>query len=325
MTIPARPLALVTRRDELTGEPRTESRHVGHVVVTLDDRVVAAHGDVERPTFLRSAIKPIQARVCLEILAEAGWPGGRPEPAEIAIGWASHQAEDEQLATIRRLLERSGTSPDALTCPPDVRPGGPADKARIHHNCSGKHALFALAGQALGLTGAHLIDRDGELQVRILAALTDAVGPVSAVGVDGCGAPAVEAPLVGLARAFGSVAGDHAYAQVRQAGFDQPGMVAGGGRLGTALLSNGTLAKNGAEGVFAAGWVGAAGRVGVAVKTEDGADRAASAAIAAVVEAAGRPLGGWVPEPALGGGRPVGEVAAAPELDEVLDEVRELG
>ncbi len=318
MTDPVR-LVEVTRRDEVAGRDLVESIHVGHVVVTVDGELVSALGNPLRPTFSRSSVKPVQAAVCLEILAEHDWPGGRPSSREIAIGWASHRAADEHLSATRELCERAGITPEELTCPPDLRPGDTSSgRHRIHHNCSGKHALFALAGHALGLHGDELLDRAGPLQERLLDAVDDVFGPLDAVGVDGCGAPAVRSPLVRLAGGFARLAAEDRFQDVRDAAFAHPLLIAGEGWLDSSLLAAGTLAKRGAEGVRAAGWTANGKRVGVALKMEDGADRGADVALAAVIEAAGRPVGGWEPEVMTGGGNRVGEVRPSALLLEVL-------
>ncbi len=320
--IPPVLLAEATRRDEVAGRDLVESTHVGHVVVTVDDEVRLSLGDPDRPTFSRSSVKPVQAGVCLEILAEHGWPDGRPAAREIAIGWASHRAEDVHLRATTTLCGRAGITVDDLTCPPDLRPDDPGDGfQRIHHNCSGKHALFALAGRAMGVGREDLLDRQGPLQQRILRVVDEVFGPTDAVGVDGCGAPAVRAPLVGLARGFGHLAADDRWKQVREAAFQHPVLIAGTGWLDSHLLAHGTVAKRGAEGVRAAGWVAHGHRVGVALKVEDGADRGADAALAAIAQAAGRWVGDWVPAAMTGGGRRVGEVRAASSL---VDDVRPL-
>lgn len=310
------PIARVTRADA-TG-PVTESVHRGHVVLVAPDGSVRAVGDPDVVVFPRSAIKPLQATACLELLGDAA---DDLSSEEVAIGWASHRGEPRHLAAVRRLLARSGSAADDLTCPPGwpdaatrwppVDPDVPP--SRLRFNCSGKHALFALAGAAVGISGAAVLAPDGPLQRRVLADLDAALGGVVGVGVDGCGAPAVRAPLVGLARAAAAVAVDDRHARVRGAGLAHPGLVGGEGRLDSALLAAGVVAKVGAEGVYGAGWVDdAGGSWGLAVKAEDGADRGAAAAtVGLLVELGVVSPDVWRPDPVTGGGVPVGTVAAA--------------
>ena len=197
-------LAEVTRHDG--GGERVESRHRGHLVV-VGPRPLR-HGRGETEVFVRSAAKPFQATACLEVLAEHGPVApGDLTGAEVAVAWASHRGEQRHLAAVRRLLARSGTPAEALTCPPALPeadkawpPASPGEPpSRLRFNCSGKHALFALAGRGLGISGQDLLDPDGPLQRRVLAVIRAACGPVVGVGVDGCGAPAVVLPLQGLA------------------------------------------------------------------------------------------------------------------------------
>jgi L-asparaginase II len=312
-------LAEVTRRDLRTDTDVVESRHLGHAVITdVDGEVEAAIGDPDLTTFVRSAAKPFQATACLELLDLAG---GAPTPMEVAVAWASHRGETRHVDAVRRLLRRSATPPDRLTCPVDRPEADPAaTPARLWHNCSGKHALFALAGMHQGTTRDHLLDPAGPLQRVVLHLLEEVFGPLSAVGTDGCGAPAIAAPLATLARAYASLAVDDRWERVRTAGLTHPELVGGEGRLESALLAAGVVAKVGAEGVFAAGWVDEAGRAhGMAVKATDGAGRGVAALLhRTLLELGVIPRGIWAPPPPLGGGRPAGEVLARPEAVDAL-------
>ena len=303
------PIAEVTRCDVRTGDHVVESRHLGHVAVTgPDGRVEAALGLPDRPIFVRSTAKPFQATACLELLDLAG---GSPSPAEIAVSWASHRGEGRHVDAVRQLLHRSGTAPDHLTCPvdrPEADPG--ATPARLWHNCSGKHALFALAGLHQGTSRERLLDPDGPLQRVVLEVLDEVLGPPAALGVDGCGAPAVAVPLTALARGYGALASGDRWRRVRDAGLTHPALVGGEGRLESALLGAGVVAKVGAEGVYAAGWLDRLGQPhGIAVKATDGSPRGAAALLRdTLVELEVVPADVWSPPPPLGGGRPAGEV-----------------
>jgi L-asparaginase II len=312
-------LAEVTRRDVRTGEQVVESRHLGHVaVVAADGTVEASLGAPDRPVFVRSTAKPFQATACLELLDLAG---GAPSPAEIAVAWASHRGEAQHVAAVRELLRRSATAPEQLTCPADRPEADPAaTPARLWHNCSGKHALFALAGLHQGTPRDLLLDPDGPLQRVVLDAVTDALGAPTALGVDGCGAPAVAVPLTALARAYAALAVDDRWRRVREAGVAHPELVGGQGRLESALLAEGVVAKVGAEGVYAAGWIDRVGRPhGIALKATDGAPRGVAALLRDTLVALGVvPADVWVPPPPLGGGRPAGEVRAAPGAADAL-------
>jgi L-asparaginase II len=332
--IPA-PLVEVTRRDVASGREVVESVHVGHLVaVDADGTVVHAVGDPSVVVFPRSALKPLQAAACLDLLAgAAGDAGAGHDPVdltdeEVAVAWGSHRAEPAQRAAVSALLARAGltgaAAEEALTCPrarvPDERD---APAQRLAHNCSGKHALFRLTAHALGLPTdpAAILAHDGPLQSRVLAHVAEVTGPARAVGVDGCGAPALALPLVIAARAFAALAAAPRFARVREAGLAHPGLVGGheprdGGRVplvDTALLAAGVVAKRGAEGVLAAGWRTPDGAVGgVAVKALDGAMRGAATALVAHLEGLGVvPSGVWREADPAGGGGSAGTVRAA--------------
>lgn len=327
MTPPATAVLAEATRHDGTAE-RVESRHRGQLVVVGPDGVELALGDVEHPVFVRSTAKPFQAQACLELLAEHG-PVAPEEltHAEIAVAWASHRGEQRHLEVVRRLLARSGTAPEGLTTPASLAeadkvwpPASPGEApSRLRYNCSGKHALFALAGRGLGLRGQALLDPEGPLQARVLATIEEACGPVQGIGVDGCGAPAVVLPLRGLAAGYRQLLADDRWGRVRDAGFAHPGLVGGDGRVESALLGAGVVAKVGAEGVYGAAWSDADGVHGIAVKAEDGNERGAAVALVAVLVARGvvdEDI--WAPPPVTGGGDVVGRVRVAPSLLESI-------
>lgn len=310
---PGVPLAEFTRRDVRTGRQVVESLHLGVLVVTgPDGEVVAALGEPRDPVYVRSSAKPFQSAACLALL-----DGDLPASDEIAVSWASHRGEERQLDAVRTLLARSGTAPEDLTCPPAVAPAQPFRRPeRLLHNCSGKHALFALAGRQIGCPTDRLLDPDGPLQKHVLAELRQNFGDPTAIAVDGCGAPAVAVPLVGLARGFASLVREPRYAAVREAGLAHPGLVGGEGRLESALLAAGVVSKPGAEAVVGVGWTDTDGRAfGLGAKGLDGNGRGPAAAVSALLETAGIvPPETWRPPRPLGGGLPAGEVHVTDEV-----------
>ncbi len=323
------PVALAEVTRTVGDEQIVESVHHGHLVVVGPAGDEGALGDPSLVTFPRSTSKPFQAIACLELLAAHGREDVVAElcDEELAIAWASHRGERMHLDAVSRLLARSGTAPEALTCPtaipeadtvwPPTTPNEPP--SRLRFNCSGKHALFALTGQAMGLSGEALIDPDGPLQQAVLEAVADAIGPLHGWGVDGCGAPAVRSSLRGLASGYRQLAAGGRWARARDAGFAHPLLVGGTGRLESALLAHRVVAKVGAEGVYAAGWTDEHGEHhGIAVKGTDGAVRGAAVAMFAVLVARGAvPGDAWSPEPVTGGPATVGEVRAAPAVTRV--------
>jgi L-asparaginase II len=154
------------------------------------------------------------------------------------------------------------------------------------------------------------------LQLRVTDTVDQLAGEqCSHIGVDGCGLPAHVISLVGLARAYRAIAMADEHSPdglVYSAMTAYPEMVGGDGRDVTKFMRHvpGLMAKDGAEGVYAAALPD--GRA-VAVKVADGGNRARPAVMVAALRALGvdtsavEPL---VTEWMLGHGRHVGEVRA---------------
>jgi L-asparaginase II len=102
--------------------------------------------------------------------------------------------------------------------------------------------------------------------------------------VDGCGVPTFALSLVEMARVFGGlVSGEPAGADaVVRAMTAHPQLIGGPGAVDTLVMRAlpGSVAKRGAEGVLC---VGLADGAGVALKVDDGANRAAYAAAGLVL------------------------------------------
>jgi L-asparaginase II len=201
-------------------------------------------------------------------------------------------------------------------CASDVlRRGGRATSLQM--NCSGKHSGMVVTSAINGWpVDASYLEPQHPVQRTIADVLDELTGEQhSHIGVDGCGAPAHVISLVGLARGFRSVATGAAgpgSQQVYAAMTGHPVMVGGERRDVTQFIRHvpGLLAKDGAEGVFAAALPD--GRA-VAMKIADGANRARPAVMVAALARLGidtsvvAPL---VEERVMGHGHPVGSVRA---------------
>ncbi|MGY1740890.1 MULTISPECIES: asparaginase [unclassified Blastococcus] len=298
-----------------------ESVHRGALVVLSADGVVlSAAGDVDRPVLPRSSNKPVQATTYLD----AGWAPA--SAAELAIAAGSHSGEDGHRELAAGILAAAGLDETDLGCPAalpsheETRAGwlaaGRAPE-RLAMNCSGKHAAMLAACVAAGWPTKGYLDRDHPLQQAIEARLGEAAGePVTAVVVDGCGAPQHALSLTGLARGVLSLTQapqGSAGRRVADAMRAEPWYVAGTGREDTGLMTAvpGLLVKGGADGVHVAALPG---RGAVALKLDDGGDRGRAPALAAGLRRLGvpaEPLAPWVLTPVTGGDGVVGEVRAA--------------
>ena len=188
---------------------------------------------------------------------------------------------------------------------------------RLAMNCSGKHAAMLSACVAAGWPTEGYLDRDHPLQQAIEARLAEAAGEaVTAVVVDGCGAPQHALSPTGLARGVLSLVEapegtrERAVADAMRA---HPWFVAGTGREDTDLMIAvpGLLVKGGADGVHVAA---VPGRGAVALKLDDGGERGRTPALCAGLVRLGVPadvLAPWLQIPVSGGDGVVGEVRSA--------------
>lgn len=287
---------------EVTRGVSVESRHAGVVAVSdASGKLVLAIGDVERPTFPRSAVKALQALPLVESGAAERF--GFNE-AELALAVASHGGEPEHVATAAGALARLGLDAGALECGAHWPMYDPAARAlaasgagptALHNNCSGKHAGFLCLACAMEVEPAGYIGPDHPVQREVTAAIEGMMEvrlSEAPVGVDGCGIPTYAAPLGAVARAFarfGSGEGlgserAKAAKTLQHAAWSAPFEVGGTGRFDTEvmqMLSGRAFVKMGAEGVHTAALPELG--LGVAIKIEDGAGRASEVAMAAVL------------------------------------------
>jgi L-asparaginase II len=193
-------------------------------------------------------------------------------------------------------------------------------------NCSGKHAAMLKTCVVNGWETGSYLDPEHPLQRAVRETVESLTGvQVEVTAVDGCGAPLLSTTLVGLARAFSTLATavDGAEHRVSRSIRVYPEWVSGTRRDECELLGAvpGAIAKAGAEGCYAVALPD--GRA-VALKIEDGASRARPVVMAAALRRLGVADeegvdGAWLDAtgevPVLGGGKPVGTVRPLVEAE----------
>ena len=253
-------LEVVVRRGSIV-----EARHRVHAVAVRDGEVVALAGDSRLVSFLRSSSKPIQALPLARAREDL-------DDRELAIACASHRAEPPQLDAVRRLLAKAPARERELDC--GLQDGRPRDP--LHHNCSGKHAGMLALCRAHGWRSEGYRHAGHRVQRTMAAAHAEAAEldeDALPAAVDGCGVVTFALTLERTARAFSRLGrlrgGDRLVSAMRA----HPELVGGAGQTDTELMRAlaGWIAKGGAEGLMCA--AGPDG-LGVALKTEDGANRA---------------------------------------------------
>lgn len=276
-----------------------ESQHRVHAVAVRDGRIVERAGNAALVSYLRSAAKPLQALPVVR---------ARPDLAveEIAIACASHLARPEQLAAVRSLLARAPASEDELECGPEPTP--------IEHNCSGKHAAMLALCRAEGWPSEGYRLAGHPCQAAMLAEVSSAaeVGAGSIeTGVDGCGVVTFALPLERMAHVFTRLEGQEGGALVTAAMRAHPDLVRGPRSPDCVLMRAhpGWVAKGGAEGVLCAT---SPDGLGLALKVEDGANRAVGPALAALLRRLGLDPGALADAPLESSrGDVVGELRAS--------------
>ena len=286
---------------EVTRGPLVESRHRGAVAVCdAQGKTALALGDVAIPVFPRSAVKALQA---LPLIEQGAADRFGLSDEQLALACASHSGEAAHVAGVERMLAKAGLKPSDLSCGAHwpiaqaaaaavARSGTPSP---LHNNCSGKHAGFLCVARAIGADPAGYWRPEHPVQRLVRGVLEDFTGASlgeASCAIDGCSVPTWAVPLHHLAQGFAKFAtGDgvsperaRAAARLRQACAKAPWFVAGSGRFCTdimQLFGERVFVKTGAEGVYCAALPREG--LGIAVKCDDGASRAAQAMIAAVI------------------------------------------
>ncbi|WPR63823.1 asparaginase [Glutamicibacter protophormiae] len=260
----------------ITRNGMVESRHLG-VAVVLDPsgQAVAELGNPQARIFPRSALKPFQAIGSLRA-------GAKLSPQGTALACASHLGTLRHQRIAGETLETAGLDAADLQCP-SAWPGDGATRTsmilnrqhanRLAFNCSGKHAAFLNAAVLAGAPTSSYLSPEHPVQRAALAAMEEFCGPISFVGVDGCGAPAPQMSLLSLARGFRQLvlSRDVHAQQVVHSIRENPWAIRGEGSANTLVVERtGIIAKLGAEGVLA---MGTPAGYSVALKMLDGSPR----------------------------------------------------
>lgn len=323
---------------EVTRGDQVESRHRAAVaVVDSDGKVVLATGDTDRPVYARSAIKSLQA---IALVESGAADASRASEPELALACASHSGEARHVDAVIAWLGRIGLSVGDLECGPQLPSYEPALIALMsggggatpaHNNCSGKHSGFLTLARHLGVPTKGYVNYEHPVQQRILGVLEGMTGldlGRAPRGVDGCGIPVIGIPLGNMALAMARLgdpsdqpeARQEACARLRRAVAAHPFMVAGSGRFDTRVMEltgEKAFIKTGAEGVYCASFSELG--LGVALKVDDGAGRAAEVLMGRLLAHFGilgaeqaAAVGGLLGTPVLNrAGRRVGEIRPA--------------
>jgi L-asparaginase II len=267
-----------------------ESLHRVHAaVVDARDSLSAGAGQTDRMTHWRSCAKPFQVMPFLE---SGGFDELQWGDDELALACASHGGEPEHVAIAQRMLSAIGLEEGDLACGPHEPLSNRGAKllrdtgdrpTRLHNNCSGKHAAMLASAKTAGYDMVGYERSGHSVQRCCLESVAKWTGlPADQIGqaVDGCGVVEFALPLEQMARAYARLAcsssnGAGAAKRIVGAMKTRPFLVGGTDRFDSILIEETggrVVAKIGAEGVHCAALLDQG--IGVAIKVEDGAQRA---------------------------------------------------
>ncbi|RWQ64114.1 MAG: asparaginase, partial [Mesorhizobium sp.] len=222
----------------------------------------------------------------------------------LALACASHSGEPAHVELARAMLAKAGLDEAALECGAHWPSSHDATVAlasagtlpnALHNNCSGKHAGFLCTCVHAGIAHRGYVKSGHASQEMVrdaMQAVTGAAHDIDHCGTDGCSIPTYAVPLRSFALGFARMATGVGFEPVRakaakrllSACMAEPFLVAGTGRADVALMEAAPgriFVKGGAEGVYCAALPELG--LGVALKCDDGAGRAAEVMVAAVL------------------------------------------
>lgn len=267
-----------------------ESFHRGVICLVKPDGTVGfSAGNIHQICFPRSAVKFFQQIPLLESGAAEAF---KLTPEEIAVACASHSGEAVHLAAARSILRKAGLTEEHLQCGAHL-PFDDDEKnrmliaqqapARIHNNCSGKHAAFLALAQYLGCSLEDYLKPNHPIQQtikQIIAEMHECKAEDISVAIDGCGAPIFGLSVYAQAVGYKNLCNLQQYPKKRQdacrailsAAMQHPYMIAGNKRYCTEMMQatkGKVFGKTGADGVYSLGFPDKG--IGVNLKIDDGA------------------------------------------------------
>jgi L-asparaginase II len=277
-----------------------ESRHHVHAaVVNASGTLIAAARDPELVTHWRSSAKPFQI---MPLIESGGFDALAWGDDQLALGCASHGGEPEHVAIADGMLTSIGMEEGDLACGPHEPLSQRGQRAlresgerptRLHNNCSGKHAAMLARAHTAGWSTFGYERAEHPVQQSCLEEVARWSGlPARDIGlaVDGCGVPVFVLGLEPMALAYARLADAARRSQeipsrIVHAMQTRPFLVGGTDRFDSALIEateGRCIAKIGAEGMHCLALVDDG--IGIAVKVEDGAQRAQFPAVISVLQ-----------------------------------------
>ena len=276
-----------------------EGAHYGvAAVVNGRGEIIAGWGDTNMVTYPRSSMKPFQALALVETGAARAFG---LNAKHLAIACGSHRGEPMHTRLVSQWLTQLNCSPTSLACGPHYPGHEPTahdmiarheTPTPVHNNCSGKHGGFLTVCRHCGFDTEHYAAPEHPAQKLFATNLAELGAENPAWGIDGCALPTPALPVsdsAKLAASFAACQGSPIRAAAMQALLDamrqHPEYTSGSGHpMGQVIdaTEGKVIFKIGAEG-FLLAFVPDQ-KLGIAIKTADGADRARVPALLAILQ-----------------------------------------
>ncbi len=239
----------------------TEQVHFGLILHINKNGIIQKIGEDNNYKFYhRSCMKPLQASIMFDLELDKKL---KLTLEEIAVCCASHSGTKEHQMYINNILKKAGMNEDDLLLVPTT----PLSKdeqefllknnlpyKKIHHNCSGKHALMLAICKELGYSTKNYKDLSHpltDLIVSQVCKLCETNKDEIIISKDGCGLPVIATTLEQLGRGFLNLFSDYKYRKIKEAFLNFPILIGGYGRLDSEIIKShkGLIAKVGACGL----------------------------------------------------------------------------
>jgi L-asparaginase len=247
---------------------RVESIHYGIACLAGSGGSIKTWGDAKFSCYTRSIIKPIQAKIALDIL------GADLSGKSLAIALSSHNAEAEQLEAVRLLMNKFKIEESDLRC--GTYTGSRELPSKIHHNCSGKHTALIAACKKQNWDIGSYYEESHPIQILIKNEILRLSEQKSmATAIDGCGLQTFYLSIETMAKTFVNLINDIAYAPIINCMNEYPLIIGGSEQIDSRLMQEFPrrfIAKGGAEGLMAIGDLKQ--KQALIIKVIDGSNRA---------------------------------------------------
>ncbi|KAB8134173.1 asparaginase [Gracilibacillus oryzae] len=246
-----------------------ENTHQGAIcVIDQEKQIIYKKGDIQNPTYYRSAMKPLQA---IPVFSSNVIEKYQLTGEEAALFTASQRGEQYHEQALLRLAEKLSLNENQLICNKSYPLNEQArmdyiksnkEKRALIHNCAGKHLGFLAYAREKNFNSDY-DELNHPIQQEILAVVSDlSETPADQVitGIDGCGVPVFAVSLYNMAVSYLKFANPEsiqnattriAVEKIAKVMNSFPHIVASHHFICTTLLEDENIvAKGGAQGVY---------------------------------------------------------------------------